>query len=213
MAISTYSELKTAVTDWMARADISASATDFITLGEARLNRILEPVATTATLTGVSGSAQIDISALDIAEPENLYVTDGSEEYFVMPRQLGTFSIDDDTGLPSIWAIEGDYIKFNRPCSEDYSFRFIYKARLGLSNVVTTNEFLTKHPDMYLAAAIYWGCVYIQAANKAMAWKSIWDETILEVRHNEGQKKRSQLTVDPALSSIGRGRIGLEDLA
>lgn len=213
MAISTYAELQAAVLDWMARSDISASAPDFITLGEARLNRILQPVATTATLTGVVSSAQIDISALDISEPESLYVTDGGEEYFVTARQLGTFGIDDDEGLPSIWAIEGDYIKFDRPCDSAYSFRFIYKARLGLSNVVTTNDFLAKHPDMYLAAAIYWGCIYIQAAEKAMAWKAIWDESVLEVRHNEGQKKRSQLTVDPGLSSIGRGRVGLEDLS
>lgn len=213
MAISTYAELQTAITDWMARSDISASAADFITLGEARLNRILEPVATTATLAGVVSSAQIDISSLDIAEPENLYVTDGGEEFFVMPRQLGTFEIDEDVGLPSMWAIEGNYIKFDRPCSEAYSFRFIYKARLGLSDVVTTNAFLTKHPDMYLAASIYWGCIYIQAADKAMAWKSIWDESTLEVRHNEAQKKRSQLTVDPALSDIGRGRLGLEELS
>lgn len=197
----------------MARSDLTASVVDFITLGEARLNRILEPVATTATLTGVVGSAQINISALDIAEPENLYVSDGSEEYFVAPRQLGTFEIEDDSGLPGLWAIEGDYIKLNRPCDEAYSFRFIYKARLGLSAIVTTNDFLTKHPDLYLAASIYWGCVYIQAVDKALAWKAAWDEAAFEVRSNEAQKKRSQLTVDAALSSIGRWRVGLDDLS
>ena len=41
MAISTYAELQTAVTDWMARSDLSGNAADFITLGEARLNRKL----------------------------------------------------------------------------------------------------------------------------------------------------------------------------
>lgn len=213
MAINTYATLQAAVLDWMARSDITASTADFVTLGEARLNRILEPVGTTATLTGVADSAQIDISALSIAEPENLYVTDNGEEYFVTPRQLGTFTVSDDSGLPSLWAIEGDYIKFDRPCSEAYSFRFIYKARLGLSDVVTTNDFLTNHPDMYLAACIYWGCVYIQAVDKAMAFKAMWDESILEVRHNEAQKKRSQLTVDPALSGMGRRSIYWEDIA
>ena len=68
MAISTYSELKTAISDWMARSDVSGSAADFITLGEARLNRLLEVVATMTTLSGVVDSATIDISALSMVD-------------------------------------------------------------------------------------------------------------------------------------------------
>lgn len=204
MAISNYSELQTAITDWMDRSDISGSATDFITLGEARLNRLLEPVATTATLAGVVSSAQIDISSLSITEPQNLYVTDNGQEYFVTPKALGTFPVDDETGLPSIWAIEGDYIKFDRPCDETYSFRFIYQGKLALSVSAPTNEFLTNSPDLYMAASIVWGCVYIKDIPNAAMWKQMLDEFTAEVKSDNAQKKRGLSTVDPALSSIGR---------
>ncbi len=203
MAISTYAELQTAITDWMARSDISASAEDFITLAEARLNRILEPVATTATLTGTISSASVDISSLDIVEPEALWASDGNTESFVTPQALGTFQTTDIEGQPSFWAIEGSNIRFERPCDQAYSFRFIYTARLGLSDVVTTNEFLRKHPDMYLCASIYWGCVYIQDEAKAASARSMWDEFLAEVRSNEAQKKRAVLRPDTALSVFG----------
>ena len=68
MAISTYSELKTAIADWMARSDVSGSAADFITLGEARLNRLLEVVATTTTdASGAQTQEQLPKTLLTLA--------------------------------------------------------------------------------------------------------------------------------------------------
>lgn len=204
MAISTYAELQSAITDWMVRSDVSGSAADFITLAEARLNRILEPVATTATLTGTIGSASISISALDIVEPVALWVTADNFEWEVLPQPLGTFPEVDTDGQPQFYAIEGSNIKFERELDQAYSFRFVYTARLGLSDVVTTNEFLRKHPDMYLCASIFWAAVYIQDEGKAGAYKGMWDEWLAEVRNNEAQKKRSVLRTDPMFGAVGR---------
>lgn len=212
MAISTYSELKTAIADWMARSDVSGSAADFITLGEARLNRLLEVVATTATLAGVVDSASISISALSIVEPQDLYVTDGNTEYFVAPRALGTFTTETISGLPGLWAIEGTNIKLDRPCDQAYSFRFIYQGRFALSDAAPTNEFLTNNPDLYMAASIVWGAVYTKDLQNGAMWKSMLDEFTAEVRSNIAQKKRSQLTTDPALVNIGRDFTGWDFL-
>lgn len=212
MAISTFDELKTAIADWMARSDVSGSAADFITLGEARLNRLLEVVATTATLAGVVDSAEIDISALSIVEPQDLYVTDGNTEYFVAPRALGTFTTETISGLPGLWAIEGTNIKLDRPCDQTYSFRFIYQGRFALSDAAPTNEFLTNNPDLYMAASIVWGAVYTKDLQAGAMWKSMLDEFTAEVRSNIAQKKRSQLTSDPALVGIGRDFTGWDFL-
>lgn len=204
MAISTYAELKTAISDWMARSDVSGSAADFITLGEARLNRLLEVVATTATLTGVVSSTTVSISALSVVEPVNLYVTDNGREYFLTPRPLGSFTIEETSGLPSMWAIEGTNIKLDRPLDETYSFRFVYQGRFALSDAAPTNEFLTNNPDLYMAASIVWGAVYTKDLQGGAVWKGMLDEFTAEVRNNISQKKRGQLTVDPGLGMIGR---------
>lgn len=212
MAISTYSELKTAIADWMARSDVSGSAADFITLGEARLNRLLEVVATTATLAGVVDSASISISALSMVEPQDLYVTDGNTEYFVAPRALGTFTTETVSGLPGLWAIEGTNIKLDRPCDQAYSFRFVYQGRFALSDAAPTNEFLTNNPDLYMAASIVWGAVYTKDLQGGAMWKGMLDEFTAEVRSTIAQKKRSQLTADPALVGIGRDFTGWDFL-
>ena len=39
MAISTFAELKTAIDNWLARADMTDRAAEFIALAEARMNR------------------------------------------------------------------------------------------------------------------------------------------------------------------------------
>jgi hypothetical protein len=205
MSISNYSELKAAITDWMARSDLTGNAADFITLAEARMNRLLGPVGTTALLTGVQGAQTVDISALSVQEPQNLYVTEGESEYFVVPRALGTYSTTAIQGRPTIWAIESDTITFDRPMISAYPLRFVYLGRFALSDLAPTNEFLTNHPDLYLAASIVWGCAYVKDQSVTL-WKQMLDEFTAEVASDNARRKRSQLTVDPGLGTIGRYR-------
>ena len=205
MSISTYTELKAAISDWMARSDLAGNAADFITLGEARLNRLLGPVGTTALLTGVIGSQTVSISALSVQEPQNLYLTQGESEYYVTPRALGSYSTTSVRGLPSIWSIEGTTITLDRPLDQAYPLRFVYLGRFALSDAAPTNEFLTNNPDLYLAASMVWGCGYVKDQAGAV-WKQMLDEFTAEVAAENSRKKRSQLTVDPALALIGRTR-------
>lgn len=206
MSITNYTELKAAILDWMARSDISGSAADFIALGEARLNRIIGPVGTTASLTGVISSQTLSVSSLSIHEPQNLYVTQGVSEYYLTPRALGTYATTSIAARPSIWSIEGTNITFDRPLDSAYAFRFVYLGRLGLSDATPTNELLTRSPDVYLAASIVWGSVYTKDIPAAAMWKQILDEFTEEVALENSRKKRSQLTVDPALGLMGRNR-------
>lgn len=205
MAISTYAELQTAITDFMARNDVSGRAADFIALGEARLNRLLGVVATTATLTGTIGSNELDISSLSVQEPQNLYVTYGESELFLIPRALGTYTTTTIQGRPSIWALEAHKIKLDRPQETADSFRFVYLGRFALSDAAPTNEFLTNNPDLYLAASIVWGCTYTKDPAISL-WKSSLDEFVAEVSAENARKKRSVLTTDPALGMMGRTR-------
>lgn len=204
MAISNYTELQAAFADWLARSDITGNAADCIALGEARLNRLLDVVGTTATLTGVVGSRQIDVSSLSIVEPVSLYVTDSNEEFQISLQPLGSFAWDTQAGLPTQAAFEGNYIKFDRECDQAYSFRFTYQGRFALSDAAPTNEFLTNNPDLYLAASIVWGAAYIKDLPAAAMWKQMLDEFTLEVRSAIAQKKRSTLGVDPSLMNVGR---------
>lgn len=202
MAIANYTDLQAAISDWMARADVSGKATDFITLAEARLNRLLEPVATTANLTGISSSNVVSIASLSMVEPVSLYVTSNAREKFIPQSALGTFFEQDTPNIPSNWAIEGTNIRFDCPLDIPYPIRFTYQGRFALSDAAPTNEFLTNNPDLYLAASIVWGCTYTKDPAVA-AWKAALDDFVAEVRSINAQKKRSQLRADPMLRRRG----------
>jgi hypothetical protein len=199
MSISNYSELQTAITEWMDRSDLTGNAADFITLAEARLNRRLKGLEIDATLSGTDGAQTIDISSLSLAEPIALYCTTHGDEYEILLKGNGTIAYKETAGSPEFYVIDGDNIEFNRPQSGDQTYRFVYQARYALSDSVTTNWLLTNHPDVYLAASIVWGNVYIKDIQTAVIFKQTLDEFIKETRNYIAQKKRGNRSVDDAL--------------
>ena len=205
MAISTYAELQAAITDWMARSNLSGNAADFITLAEARLNRMLGPVATETTISALAGVTSVSTAGLSIIKPVSLYkIVDGSDDEFITPRALGSFTMSEVSGSPTIWATATNALKFDRPLDEDYDFRFFYEGRFALSDAAPTNEFLTDHPDLYLAASIAWGGVYIEDQTKIAMWSAMLEQFTAEVKSNIAQRKRGLLIVDPGLASARR---------
>lgn len=204
MTITTYAELQTEIGDWMARNDLSGKATTYIQLAEARLNRKLKPVETSATLAATPSSREIDISSLSMAEPVGLFLTTGGHEVQVPPFRSGTFAYSDTTGRPDNYAIADDEVVFNRPADQAHTFRFVFKQRFALSDSATTNWLLDNHPDIYLAASIVWGKAYI-SDDAVIAWKAILDEGLPEVASYISRQKPSRLGVDGALATIGRG--------
>lgn len=202
MTISTFTELKSAITTWMDRSEISGSAADFVTLAEAGLNRKLEVVETDVTLTGTLDSRSIDVSAYSVIEPLALFIVIGATEYELTKKAEGTFPQTTTSGEPAIWALDGTNIDFDCPLGQAYSFRFRYQGRFALSDAAPTNDLLTNHPDVYLAACIIWGGLYIRDRDTVIGFKTLLDEFVRDTKTHIAQKKRSVLTVDPALSAM-----------
>ncbi|WP_162651557.1 hypothetical protein [Lentilitoribacter sp. Alg239-R112] len=206
MPISNYTELKTAITEWMDREDLSGSAADFISLAEARLNRRLKSFEVDTVLSGADGSQSIDISSLSLSEPVALYCTTHNDEYEILLKAPGTIAYRDAAGSPEFYVIDGDNIEFNRPQSGAQTYRFVYHERYALSDAAPTNWLLTNHPDVYLAASIVWGNVYIANVQSALLFKQTLDEFIKETRNYLSQNKRGIRSVDDALLANGANR-------
>jgi hypothetical protein len=200
MAISNYSELQSEVADFMARSDISTKATTCIQLAEAKLNRELNPVETDTELTGTVDSRRIDISALALVAPIALFIEIDGDELQLTPKADGTFPYDDTSGEPKFYALDGTNIDFDRPLDQAYTFRFRYRQRFALSDAAPTNWLLVNHPDVYLAASILWGSIYVKSMPEGQVWKSILDEGLPEVRSIIAQSKRAVATYDAGLS-------------
>lgn len=210
MSITSYSELKTAFATWSKRSGLSTVAEDCIALAEARLNRELPPILTSATLTGTISSRNIDVSANSVAEAHNLFRKEGNvydEE--LTQKRLGEFPYSYTNATPRFWSYDnaGGQIVFDCPLDAADTFRFHFKQRYALSDSATTNWLLTNHPDIYLAATIVWGALYTDDDGKAGKWAVLLEQGIPSVKGYISRQQRSRMSVDPALRVPPRFRI------
>lgn len=204
MTFATKADLKTQVLDFMARSELTGNVDDFITLAESRLNRELDAVEVDTTLTGTHDSRSIDISSLSIVEPVALFISEvGFNERLLTPKVDGTFPYLDASGTPRYWAIDGTNIDFDRPLDSAYPFRFRYRERFSLASDGSTNWLLTNYPDVYLAAVVVWGFVFIKAKEDTAFYKAILDDAMPSIKRVIAKNKQSLLTVDPMLQCIG----------
>lgn len=204
--IESFDQLKSSVATYMARTDVTGSAEEFIQLAEARLNRELDPIELDTTLTGTSDSREIDVSALQMEKPIALFLQrDGLNEYQVTPKAPGTFARVAVNGLPRFFSFDQDEekIEFERKLDSAYSFRLRYEQYFALSDTATTNWLLTHHPDVYLAAVLVWGGLFIRDNPYAAQFQAVLNSGIAEVKSAIAQTKRGSLTVDNALQRIG----------
>lgn len=206
MALANYTDLQAEALDWMERAGQSGKATTWISLGEARLNREIGASEQTATLTATVDSRSVDLSGLSIIEIRDLFLTEvGGDEVTIQQQPYGKMPYDDTSSQPEMFAIKGNYasIEFNRPCDAAYALRLPYLGRFSLSDANPTNDLLTNHPDVYLAATLMWGAGYNEDWQNGSAWKSVLDEQLREVSHFYAKRRKGMLRVDPALQAMG----------
>jgi hypothetical protein len=204
MAISTFSELKTAIATWAERtgdADFVARTVDCITLFEAKANRVLGAVETDASLVAVVDSRNVSISALSIVQPIALFMAESGteDEVRLTPQSAGTMAYEDTSGTPSEYAISGTNIVFSRPASQAFDLRLHYRQRFALSDEAPTNWLLDNHPDVYLAGSMMWGAGYQEDWQNGALWKGILEEGIPEIKSQIAQSQRGTLKIDPAL--------------
>jgi hypothetical protein len=214
MALNNYAELKAAVANWMARADLSGEAADFIALAEARLNRELDPIWRDAMLSGAAGTRAIDISHLSCEHPISLFLgRPAANEVELTPKASGTFPLLTVPGRPRFWAREGETIGFDRPLDTDYSFRLHFSQFHRLSESAPTNWLLANHPDIYLAAVLVWGGLFIRDSPYAGQFQAVLNAGLPEVKNVIAQSKRGLLSVDPMLQRIGQPLRGITNAA
>lgn len=206
MSITNYTELQTAVLDFMARNELTGNVADFIGLAEARLNRELGAVETESTITATADVNAIDVASLSVVEPLALLIAQaGCDEIELTPKVDGTYPRLTSSGTPRYCSLidQGETVVFDRPPDMAYPMRFRFRQRFALSLSAPTNWLLTNHPDIYLAASIVWGNIFIQATDKTAFYKAILDDGLPSLKNTIARQKRAVLTVDPMLQRIG----------
>jgi len=188
MSISTYSELKTAVANFLARSDLTDQIPNFIQLAEARLSRELETrdqeKRATATLT--SGDEYIALPT-DMREIREIKLNTSPNVVleYKSPTTLDT-AYTGGSGQPVAYSIVGGELKIRPIPDSDYTAEIIYIGSLSaLSSSNETNVMLTRHPDAYLSGSLVEAYTYLMDEQRASTYDAKFSRSIEEIRKDE----------------------------
>lgn len=171
MAIGTYSELQTAVANWLHRSDLTALIPDFIALAEARMNgdltaRSMEVRTTLTCVPGTTLAARYVALPTDVVEVKRLVLA--TEPAVVLEYKSPDQLVADNNYLlaasqPNSFTVIGGNLELSPPPDSAYSLELVYLQRIpALSGSNTTNWALTQNPNVYLYGSLLAAAPYTQ---------------------------------------------------
>lgn len=186
MALTTYSELKTSVADWLNRTDLTAVVPDFISLAEAQIERTLRTRQMIVR-------SQADIDTEYSATPADFLETKSIKLNTTPVTALQFESIDamemlkgttyPAAGKPRLFTIVGGQIRVLPVPDAAYRAELIYYAKLSkLSDANTTNWLLTQAPDVYLYGALVQASPYLKDDARITVWASLYQRGLDELQ-------------------------------
>jgi hypothetical protein len=199
MALSTYSDLQSAVAAWLDRTDLTARIPDFITLAESRLNRTLRlRVQEVETALTVADQGTTVALPSGFVAPMALWVNDTNGRRLL--RYIDALQLPQvaSSGNVYAWTIRGTNIALDRPTAGALDLIFRWQQSFSLSDASPTNWLLTNHPDAYLFAALVEAGPYLADDKLLTIWEGRLQQALQQI---EDKEQRSDMlgSVTPAL--------------
>ena len=196
MAITSYSELQTAIAGYTHRDDVAAKATEFISLAESRLKVALarKPVLgleKTATLSTTGGTATLPTDW--IASREAYLNTDPKTHLEIVPLgYMNSVWGGSETGKPEMMSISDGKIILAPAPDASYDLELTYYGFTPLSASNTTNWLLTNHPKLYLSACLAEAFTWSQNDREAQKHEQITAGLIEQIQDTDAVAMWSQ---------------------
>lgn len=196
MALSTYTELKASVADFLHRTDLTSQIVDFITLAESEINtdmrtRLME---TDGTLSLTSGATTVALPTR-YSEPIRLDLviagSDNKELKYLTPQQMVIEATTGSSTEPWAWTINGSNIQFPAPADQTYSLLFRHLADFDIATT-STNSLLTKYPGIYLYGTLLQAAPYMVNDARIGTWRLMYDN--LKAKANKKESRTRALT-------------------
>jgi hypothetical protein len=179
MTISTYTELKAAVADYMNRSDLTSQIVDFITMAEGDINTVSRLIhqETTATVTIVAGQ---DYNTLPTGFQEaiDFYYSDTLEKLEQIPfGKLNDYRLlSSSTTRPEYYAVS-DKIYYEATPDAGYTAKMAYLKKWDIASD-STNWLLTNHPAAYLYGALVHAEPFLANDARIVTWKAMWQDKL-----------------------------------
>ena len=197
MALSTYSEIKSTIADYLNRADLTAVLPSFVTLAESKFNRELR---TRDMLTRVQTTSDDEYVSLptDFLQHYSLELDAASAQPpmdYIGPQEAKVLNAQNRTASTTYYytVIDGAFEIIPAPGS-DLDLRMVYYAKIpALSDSNTTNWLLTKSPDLYLYSALLEAAPYLKDDDRVQLWAAARQQVMDAMNFESERAMRSSI--------------------
>jgi hypothetical protein len=186
MALTTYTELKASIADWLNRTDLTTQIPDFISLSEAQIERQLR-TRQMLTRTTVTIDAEFESTPADFLEVRTLKLTGTNPitplTFMTMDSLDEQSTIDIGSGRPKYFTVIGTEFRFVPTPDASYASEIVYFAKLNkLSTSVATNFLLTSSPDVYLYGSLLQAAPYLLDDARIPVWSSLYERALSDLQ-------------------------------
>lgn len=209
--IATYSDLVTAVTEYLARdqdTTLIARIPTFIQLAEAKFNRELfvrqmetRSVATIDTTTSEPEFISLPTDFQSMRRIRLSSVSGKPTLAFMSGQQLEEWRMmhNNVSGTPKFFSIMGTEIELAPTPSADCVVEMVYRKNIPPISIALTNWLLTLAPDLYLYGALLESAPYMKEDDRIQTW-ALGFKTALDGLNNLGLV--SSFNAGPMTASI-----------
>jgi len=197
MALSTYSELKTSIANWLNRSDLTSEIQDdFIKLTEADINSKLR-IRKMVTETSITIDAETEDLPTGFLQVRDFFITEGGTKYaltYMTPSQMDQIKGSSTSGMPEVYTILGDKFRFAPTPSASYAGTLnFYKSFDALSDSNTSNFILTNHPAIYLYGSLYHAANFLGGVEPArlQQWQGMYTTALERLERNDREDQFS----------------------
>lgn len=182
MSIATYSELKTAVANYLARTDLTDQIPDFIRFAEIRLRRELRirQMLKTVTSSTTAGDSTVELPS-DFLEIRDFVVVGNPVQplTYSSPAIFSRNTRSTESGKPVDYTILATEFQLAPIPDSAYTIKLLYYfAPTFLSDSNQGNAFITNAPDALLYAALLEAEPYIMNDARINTWGGMYDRAI-----------------------------------
>ena len=195
MAISNYTELKTAVANWLDRDDLTDRIPEFIALAEARFNRVLRlrSMEVKYTADTVAGQRNLALPASYI-QMRNFQVNSSplTTLSYVTPEIYDRVWGGSTSGTPKFYTILANEVSFGPiPGSVMEVEMLFYKKFDNLSVSTTTNWLITNAPDIYLYGSMLEAEPFIMNDERVPLWAQALQQGVSDLQEQDNKDRHS----------------------
>ena len=211
MALSTYTELKSTIANWLNRSDLtSVIAEDFIVLAEADFNSKLR-IRQMHSQTTITIDAETESTPTGFLQVRDFYILSNNDKYalnYLSPAQMDSIKGTSMSGLPVAYTILGSTFRFSPRPADSYSgILNFYKKFDALSATNTSNYILTDHPAIYLYGSLFHASNFLGGIdpNQSQQWSQMYQTALERAELNDREDQFSgsplQIRSDVTVSS------------